>query len=60
MIKYILLFYIFFSVDFSSQTVKYYKYVDTLCSDFFRGRGYVDNGHIKAANFYQMSIKILD
>ena len=34
MIKYILLFYIFFSVDFSSQTAKYSKYVDTLCSDF--------------------------
>ena len=57
MIKYILLFYIFLSVDFSSQTAKYSKYVDTLCSDFFRGRGYVDDGHLKAANFLSNEFK---
>ena len=57
MIKYILLFYIFFSVDFLSQTAKYSKYVDTLCSDFFGGRGYVEDGHLKAANFLSNEFK---
>ena len=57
MTKYLLLFYIFFSVEFSAQTTKYSKYVDTLCSDYFRGRGYVDNGHLKAANFLSNEYK---
>ena len=51
MTKFLLLFYIFFSVKFSAQITKFSKYVDTLCSDYFLGRGYVDNGHLKAANF---------
>jgi hypothetical protein len=57
MTKYLLLFYIFFSVEFSSQTTKYSKYVDTLCSDYFGGRGYVNNGHLKAANFLSNEYK---
>ena len=57
MTKYLLLFYIFFSLEFSAQKTKYSKYVDTLCSDYFRGRGYVDNGHLKAANFLSNEYK---
>ena len=57
MTKYLLLFYIFISVEFSAQTTKYFKYVDTLCSDYFSGRGYVDNGHLKAANFLSNEYK---
>ena len=57
MTKYLLLFYIFISVEFSAQTTKYSKYVDTLCSDYFSGRGYVDNGHLKAANFLSNEYK---
>ena len=51
MSKYLLLPFLFISIHFSGQNPNFSYYVDTLCSDYFKGRGYVDNGHLKAANF---------
>lgn len=51
MIKLFLLLSTFYSFSIFSQPISYTKYVDTLCSEFFKGRGYVDNGHFKAATF---------
>lgn len=64
MIKSFLLISTLFSLSIFSQPTKYSKYVDTLCSNFFRGRGYVDNGHLKAAiflsnEFYKMGLDSL-
>ena len=65
MIKSFLLLSTLFSFSIFSQPTKYSKYVDTLCSNFFRGRGYVDNGHLKAAiflsnEFYKIGIDSLN
>ena len=51
MIKLFLLLSTFYSFSIFSQPISYTKYVDTLCSELFKGRGYVDNGHLKAATF---------
>lgn len=51
MSKYLLLPFLFISIHFFAQKPNFSYYVDTLCSDYFKGRGYVDNGHLKAANF---------
>ena len=59
MTKYLLLFSIILSLQFFAQKTKFSKYVDTLCSDYFKGRGYVDNGHLKAANFLSNEYKLI-
>ena len=41
----------FFSQITNSSWIRYENYVDTLSSNYFKGRGYVDNGHLKAAKF---------
>lgn len=41
----------FFSQTTNSSWIRYENYVDTLSSNYFKGRGYVDNGHLKAAKF---------
>ena len=38
----------FFSQITNSSWIRYENYVDTLSSNYFKGRGYVDNGHLKA------------
>tara|TARA_B100001287_G_scaffold269999_1_gene268157 strand:+ start:8117 stop:9355 length:1239 start_codon:yes stop_codon:yes gene_type:complete len=42
-----------FHFNFNAQTDPFKYYVDTLCSPFFKGRGYVDEGHLKAAKFIE-------
>ena len=59
MTKYFLLFYISFSFEIFAQKIAFSNYVDTLCSNYFKGRGYVDNGHLKAANFLANEYKNL-
>ena len=51
MIRFFLLLTFLFSFEVQSQTPNFSKYVDTLCSNYFMGRGYVKDGHLKAANF---------
>ena len=36
----------FFSQTTNSSWIRYENYVDTLSSNYFKGRGYVDNGHL--------------
>lgn len=43
-----------FIYPIKSQDINYARYIiDTLCSDFMAGRGYTENGHLKAANFIE-------
>ena len=51
MIRIFLFFSFLFSLEIQSQNQNFSKYVDTLCSDYFMGRGYVNDGHLKTANF---------
>tara|TARA_A200000113_G_scaffold121944_1_gene109643 strand:+ start:12713 stop:13951 length:1239 start_codon:yes stop_codon:yes gene_type:complete len=51
MIRFFLLLTFLFSFEAQSQTPNFSKYVDTLCSNYFMGRGYVKDGHLKTANF---------
>ncbi len=51
MIRFFLFFILLFSFETQSQTLNFSKYLDTLCSNYFMGRGYVNGGHIKTANF---------
>lgn len=47
---FLILFPIFcYAQDSNNFRVK--SYLDTLCSPFMAGRGYVDSGHVKAANY---------
>jgi len=47
------IFFSFLLIKFSlqSQSTSFINYVDTLTSNYFKGRGYVANGHGKAAAF---------
>ena len=46
------IFLIFFSADAQAQNVvRAQKVIDTLCSDYFAGRGYVNQGDVKAAEY---------
>ena len=51
MIRFFLLLTFLFSFEVQSQTPNFSKYVDTLCSNYFMGRGYVKDGHLKTAKF---------
>ncbi len=53
MIRFLLLLTFLFSFEIQSQTPNFSKYVDTLCSNYFMGRGYVKDGHLKTANFLE-------
>jgi hypothetical protein len=37
----------------------YHSYIDTLCGDYMAGRGYVNDGHLKAAQFISNEIESL-
>ncbi len=52
-----LLFQILYCSISISQVSTFNYYVDTLCSEYFKGRGYVDEGHVKAANFIANEFK---
>ena len=47
------LFYLFcvFGIESNAQISDFRYYVDTLSSPYFSGRGYVEEGHLKAAKF---------
>ena len=52
MIKYLLFLLVIINYNvYHTQNNSFKYYVDTLSSDSFFGRGYVNQGHIKAANF---------
>ena len=51
MIRFFLILTLLFSIEIQSQTPNFSKYVDTLCSNYFMGRGYVKDGHLKTAKF---------
>lgn len=52
---------LFFVQTSFSQDVNYVKsIIDSLCAPRYHGRGYVNNGDSKAANFIQRQIKQLD
>jgi aminopeptidase YwaD len=53
MIRSFFLLTLLFSFEIQSQTPNFSKYVDTLCSNYFMGRGYVNDGHLKTANFLE-------
>ena len=42
-----------FQFSFYAQSDPFQYYVDTLCSSFFKGRGYIDQGHFKTAKFIE-------
>ena len=42
-----------FQFSFHAQIDPFKYYVDTLCSSFFKGRGYVDQGHLKTAKYIE-------
>jgi len=57
MIRFFLLLTFLFSFEVQSQTPNFSRYVDTLCSNYFMGRGYVNDGHLKTANFLEEKFK---
>ena len=57
MIRVFLFLTFLFSFEIQSQTQNFSKYVDTLCSNYFMGRGYVNNGHLKTAKFLEEKFK---
>ncbi|MBD01145.1 MAG: hypothetical protein CL841_07405 [Crocinitomicaceae bacterium] len=57
MIRFFLFLPLLFSFEIQSQTLNFSKYVDTLCSNYFMGRGYVNDGHLKTANFLEEKFK---
>jgi aminopeptidase YwaD len=57
MIRIFLFLSILFSFKIQSQTLNFSKYVDTLCSNYFMGRGYVKDGHLKTAKFLEEQFK---
>jgi hypothetical protein len=46
-----------FQIPFHSQIHTFKSYVDTLCSPYFKGRGYIDNGHLKTAIYLANEFK---
>jgi aminopeptidase YwaD len=53
--SFFLLFYSYLSV---AQNLQFYKnQIDTLCSETMYGRGYLKNGHKKAANYIEEELK---
>ncbi len=48
---------IFFNLSSFAQENKVQQYLDTLCSPYMAGRGYVDSGHYKAAEFIANEFK---
>ena len=46
-------FLVTFQFSLYTQSDPFQYYVDTLCSSFFKGRGYVDQGHLKTAKFIE-------
>ena len=57
MIRFFLFLSFLISFEIQSQVNNFSKYVDTLCSDYFMGRGYVKDGHLKTANFLEEKFK---
>ena len=57
MIRFFLFLSFLCSLAVQSQNLNFSKYVDTLCSDYFMGRGYVKDGHLKTANFLEEKFK---
>ncbi len=57
MIRFFLFLPFLFFFEVQSQTLNFSKYVDTLCSNYFMGRGYVNDGHLKTANFLEEKFK---
>ena len=57
MIRFFLFLSFLISIEIQSQVNNFSKYVDTLCSDYFMGRGYVKDGHLKTANFLKEKFK---
>ena len=57
MIRFFLILAFLFSIEVQSQTLNFSKYVDTLCSNYFMGRGYVKDGHLKTAKFLEEKFK---
>tara|TARA_B110000305_G_C19437487_1_gene639830 strand:- start:778 stop:2016 length:1239 start_codon:yes stop_codon:yes gene_type:complete len=57
MIRFFLFLSFLISIEIQSQVNNFSKYVDTLCSDYFMGRGYVKDGHLKTANFLEEKFK---
>lgn len=48
----------FGAITLSGQDIEYArKALDSLCSEYMQGRGYVDNGHLKAANYLAREYK---
>ena len=57
MIRFFLFLSFLISFEIQSQVNNFSKYVDTLCSDYFMGRGYVKDGHLKTAKFLEEKFK---
>ena len=57
MIRFFLFLSFLISIEIQSQVNNFSKYVDTLCSDYFMGRGYVKDGHLKTAKFLEEKFK---
>ena len=57
MIRFFLFLSFLISFEIQSQVNNFSKYVDTLCSDYFMGRGYVKDGHLKTAHFLEEKFK---
>jgi len=57
--KFILLLLISLTINFYSQSKQAIEIINELCSDELCGRGYVNNGHLKAARFIRDNFKDL-
>lgn len=42
---------------YAQDSIRFYKTIDTLCSPYFYGRGYEQNGHLKTADYLMQTFK---